>query len=94
MTIYNWLTLLGVPGLLAAFAGFVRLQVKQNRAIKAGLQAMLRDRLLQAYHHCKNMGRADPDDRTNFENLYTQYQSLGGNGVMDDIRQKFFNLPM
>jgi len=49
---------------------------------------------LQAYHHCKNMGRADPDDRTNFENLYTQYHFLGWNGVMDDIRQKFFNLPM
>ena len=94
MTIYNWLTLLGVPGMLAAFIGFVRVQVKQNRAVKDGLRAILRDRLLQVYHHCKNMGVANPDDRMNFENLYRQYHSLGGNGVMDDIRQKFFDLPM
>ena len=94
MTIYNWLTLLGVPGMLAAFIGFVRVQVKQNRAVKDGLRAILRDRLLQVYHHCKNMGFANPDDRMNFENLYRQYHSLGGNGVMDDIRQKFFALPM
>ena len=28
------------------------------------------------------------------ENMYLQYHALGGNGVMDDIRQKFFALPL
>ena len=72
----------------------IRLQVKQNRAIKDGLRAILRDRLLQAFRHCSAQGFADSDERQNFENMYIQYHSLGGNGVMDDVRQKFFALPM
>ena len=94
MTVYNWLTLLGVPGMVAGLVAFIRLQMKQNRAIKDGLRAILRDRLLQAFRHCSAHGFADSDERQNFENMYIQYHSLGGNGVMDDVRQKFFALPM
>ena len=94
MTIYNWLTLLGVPGLLAAFAGFVRLQVKQNRAMKMAVQAMLRDRLLQGYKHYLEKGWADLDDRSNLENVWRNYHLLGGNGDMNDLRHTFRSLPM
>ena len=94
MTLYNWLTLFGVPGMLAGLLAFIRLQVKQNRAVRDGLRAILRDRLLQFFQLCSGKGFADSDDRQNFENMYVQYHSLGGNGVMDDIRQKFFALPM
>ena len=94
MTLYNWLTLLGVPGMLAALVAFIRLQHAQNIAVRAGLRAILRDRLLQAYHECAHRGFAEPDERQNFENLYVQYHALGGNGVMNDVRKKFFALPM
>ena len=40
------------------------------------------------------MKYAVPDERQNFENMYVQYHALGGNGVMDDVRRKFFELPM
>ena len=94
MTVYNWLTLLGVPSMLTALLAFVRVQMKQNRAVKDGLRAILRDRLLQEFQYCKRQGYASSDDRQNFENMYIQYHALGGNGVMDDVRCKFFNLPM
>ena len=94
MTVYNWLTLLGVPSMLTALLAFVRVQMKQNRAVKDGLRAILRDRLLQAFQHCAKQGFADSDDRQNFENMYVQYHALGGNGVIDDLRRKFFDLPM
>jgi len=93
MTVYNWLTLFGVPGLFLALVGFIKLQVAQNKAIKEGLQAILRDRLLQSYKHYEEKGFADPDDRDNWENMYQQYHTLGANGVMDDIRKKFLALP-
>lgn len=93
MTVYNWLTLLGVPGLFAALLGFIKIQVAQNKAVKEGLQAILRDRLLQSYRYYEAKGYAEPDDRDNFENMYQQYHTLGANGVMDDIRSKFFQLP-
>ena len=94
ITVYNWLTLLGVPGMLAALIGFIRMQIVQNRAVKNGMQAILRDRLLQCFRICRRQGYATSDDRQNFENMYIQYHSLGGNGVMDDVRRKFFALPL
>lgn len=93
MTVYNWLTLFGVPGLFLALVGFIKVQLAQNKAIKEGLQAILRDRLLQAYKHYEEKGYAEPDDRDNWENMYQQYHTLGANGVMDDIRTKFLALP-
>ncbi|MBR2211955.1 MAG: hypothetical protein IJ896_10980 [Fibrobacter sp.] len=66
---------------------------RQNKAIMLGVQAFLRDRLLQGYRHYIAKGWADYDDRENMENIYTQYHALGANGIMDDMRNQFRNLP-
>ena len=47
MTVYQWICVLGIPGMLAGLAAFIRLKVHQNRAMKAAVQAILRDKLLQ-----------------------------------------------
>ena len=94
MTVYNWLSLLGVPGMFAALGSFICMQFRQNRAVKNGMKAILRDSLLRAYHACAGQGYATSDDRENFEDLYIQYHSLGGNGVMEDVRQRFLALPL
>ena len=67
---------------------------RQNKAIILGVQAILRDRLLQGYRHYIDKGFAEYDDRENMENIYAQYHALGANGVMDDMRDKFRSLPM
>lgn len=67
---------------------------RQNKAIMLGVQAILRDRLLQGYRHYIDKGFAEYDDRENMENIYAQYHALGANGVMDDMRDKFRSLPM
>ena len=94
MTVYNWLSLLGVPGMLAALGSFIWMQIKQNKAMRNGLKAILRDSLLRAYYACHGQGYATSDDRDNFEEMYIQYHSLGGNGVMEDVRQRFLALPL
>ena len=94
MTVYNWLTLLGVPGMIAGLLTFIRMQLKQNRAVRDGLQAILRDRLLTNYRKYEEQGWADSEDRQNWENMYMQYHALGANGVIDDIRVKLFSLPI
>ena len=94
MTVYNWLTLLGVPGILTALGSFIWLQVKQNKAMKEGMKAILHDSLLRSYHACKRQGYATSDDRDNFEQMYNQYHALGGNGVMKDVRDKFLALEL
>jgi hypothetical protein len=94
MNIYQWLCVLGIPGLFASLVTLAITQWKQTKAIKAGVQAMLRDRLLQGYRHYLEKGWADYDDRANLENIYVQYHTLGANGVMDDLRTRFLHLPV
>lgn len=66
----------------------------QNKALMAGVQALLRDRLLQGYRQFFGKGWADYDDRENLENIWRQYHDLGANGVMDGYRKKFLELPL
>jgi len=65
----------------------------EREAMMAGMQAMLRDRLLQGFRHYEEQGYADYDDRSNMENMYSAYHNLGKNGVMDALYHKFLELP-
>lgn len=66
---------------------------KHNQAVCRALVALLKDRLYQAYlFHC-GKGHADIDAREIVMEMYQEYKSLGGNGVMDDLYQKFLALP-
>ena len=93
MTVYNWLCVLGIPGMLAGLFAFIGVQIKQNRAMKLGLQAILRDRLLQAYEYYGTRGWANYDEKSNVRNLYDQYEVLGPNGIMEVKHQEFIHLP-
>ena len=66
----------------------------QNKATMLGVQALLRDRLLQAFRHYIQQGYADYNDRENVRNMYAQYEALGPNSVMSDLYEKFTALPM
>jgi hypothetical protein len=79
--------------MLTGLFTFIGVQIKQNKAMKLGLQAILRDRLLQAYHFYKHQGWASYDDKQNVLNLYTQYEILGPNGIMERKHNEFLALP-
>lgn len=81
----------GIPALLLTL---IITTWVQTRAVKRGVQALLRDRLIQGYKFYAVQGWADVDDRSNLENVYVQYHALGANGVMDDLRDKFLKLPL
>ena len=93
MNIYQWLCLLGIPSLIAAATGLIVNQYHQLKAVKLGLQAMLRDRLLQAYEFYGHRGYADYDEKANVMNLYKQYEALGPNGIMQRKHNRFLELP-
>lgn len=90
MTIYQWLCVLSVPSILLAVFKILFMQVK---AIKKGLQALLRAQLIADYNKWSEKGYAPIYARQNFENCWFQYHALGANGVMDDIHAKFLDLP-
>lgn len=97
MTTYQVLCLIGIPSIFSAIVAYMIGKVaggfKRMEALERGVQAILRDRLYQAYNHFMEKGYAPLYARENFENMYQQYHNLGKNGVMDDIRDKFLELP-
>lgn len=90
MTIYQWLCVFSVPTILLAVFKVLFSQIK---AIKRGLQALLRAQLIEDYNKWSEKGYAPIYARQNFENCWFQYHALGANGVMDDIHAKFLELP-
>ena len=90
-------SLLFGSGLLVTVGRYFMKRIKANdlktEAVQAGVQALLRDRLYDKYEHYSEKGYAPIRARENFENMWTQYHSLGKNGVMDDIHIKFMELP-
>ena len=90
MTWYNWVSLLGVPAL---FLSLVKILINQIKGIKFGVQALLRAQMIDDYNRYSKLGYAPIYARENFENCWKQYHSLGANGVMDDLHDKFMDLP-
>ena len=66
---------------------------EQNTATMLGVQALLRDRLLQAFNHYLARGWITAGERDNIENMYTQYEKLGPNNVIHDIYDQVRALP-
>lgn len=97
MTVYQWLCLFSVPALILMIVKYMLNQIKQNRkdteAVKLGLQALLRSQMISDYNKYSEKGFAPVYARDNFENCWEQYHSLGANGVMDDLHEKFLDLP-
>ena len=109
MSLYQWLSILGGPALVSLVIWvFLDKPVKkriteseqrqeelkiQNEAIKRGIQALLRDRLLQGYQFYEERGYANYEEKSNMENLHTQYAALGQNGIMDNRHAHFIELP-
>lgn len=65
----------------------------QNTATMLGVQALLRDRLLQAFNFYLAKGWIGADDRSNIDNMYVQYEALGENNVISDIYNQVRALP-
>lgn len=97
MTMYNWLTLLLGSGILTGIWRYLFRRIKENdqliKSIQLGLQALLRNQMILEYNKYFNQGYAPIYAKENFENMWVQYHNLVHNGVMDEIHEKFKELP-
>ena len=91
MTLYQILYILGVPTIVLCLLKIVFNHIK---GVKLGVQALLRAQMIHDYNKWAEKGYAPIYARENFENCWAQYHSLGANGVMDDIHEKFLALPI
>lgn len=66
---------------------------KENDALKAGLQALLRDRIIQAYnHYVQDKGWIPIYAKESIDACYRSYEALGDNGVIDNLMQQINEL--
>lgn len=96
LTLYQVLCLLGVPSLATVIGFFYKKMKKidaENSAVKLGVQALLRSQMINDFNIWSEKEYAPIYARENFENCWKQYHNLGANGVMDDMREKFMDLP-
>jgi hypothetical protein len=65
----------------------------ESNAMKEGVRALLKDRIIQSYnYHCEK-GYCLVHDRDAIEDMYVQYKNLGGNGNVEDLMIKLRHLP-
>ena len=67
---------------------------EKNNALSLGIQALLRAQMINDFNKWSDKGHAPIYARENFQNCWNQYEKLGANGVMNDIKEKFFRLPI
>lgn len=94
-----WIEVLFGLVISGAAAGYKRLsckvsdKFKEQDAIKLGIQALLRDRIIQSYNHYQEKEHCPIYALENVEALYVQYHALGGNGTVTKLMDKLRDLP-
>lgn len=76
-----------------SLSGRVDAEKKKNDAVRLGVQALLRAQMITDWNHYSEKGYAPIYAKESFENCWKQYENLGANGVMQNIRKKFMELP-
>lgn len=71
-----------------------RAKESENDALRAGVQALLRDRIIQAYNHyvCEK-GWVPIYAKESLDACYKSYEALGDNGVIDSLMEQLNELP-
>ena len=93
-----------LQGLMTIIVGYVGIKIKkheddkekerkESEAIKNGIRAVLRDRIVQAYNHFSSKGKIKIEELENISNMYIAYHNLGGNGVVTSIYNKVLEIP-
>ena len=65
-----------------------------ERALEAGLEALLADRLIQMHNHYSERGYCPTYARRSAEVMYKAYHDLGGNGAITDCYEAIKRMPI
>ena len=82
-----------VTGILGYIIKILTKKLNEQDSIKLGVQALLRDRIIQSYNYHMDLGFCPVYARENIEEMAEQYYNLGGNGVVHQIMDKLGELP-
>lgn len=83
--------------------GFVTSKLKKNKekdekekkkeeAIELGVQALLRNEIIRRYREFESKGEISILDQENLDEMFVQYQNLGGNGTVKKMMNDLYEL--
>ena len=97
-----------VPTILGGIIGIIGTKIKKNKAkeeaqeklaeakqkaLEAGVQALLRNELVRRYREYEVKGEMSILDKENIEEMFKQYENLGGNGTVKQLMTELMQLP-
>lgn len=65
----------------------------KTAALYDGMQALLRDRIIQAYNHYQDKECCPIYGKENVKRMYDAYHALGGNDVATELKDKLMKMP-
>lgn len=78
---------------MAGLVAVVSALIRRHKATQLGVQALLRANIIGLYNKYIEQGSIPIYEKENLEQLYSQYKSLRGNGVVEDLRERLIELP-
>lgn len=70
-----------------------KIRTAEQDAVKLGIQALLRDRIIEQYNKWIDLGYMPIYALENVTAMYTQYHALGGNGTITHLYNELLELP-
>lgn len=87
------LVLAAITGTLSWMGKRVKDTIRSQKSVNNGVQALLRDRIIQAYNHYMDRGECPIYALENVLALYKEYKALGGNGAIERLVNELKSLP-
>ena len=98
MTLYQILSLCGIPSLIGAIfvsaVNYVKLKNSSYKLIKDGVIALLHNKIYTLGKQYIAQEHISVEALDDFEHLYKAYHALGGNGTGTEIYKRIKELPM
>ena len=89
----EFVTNYGMELVCTALAGCVAWLFRQAVAYRAGMRALLRDRIIDRCNHYLTQDEIPVYGMENIENMYAAYSAIGGNGAAKKLVEEVRELP-
>lgn len=93
ITIIKWAIPVILGALFSWIAGSISKMKKDDKAVKAGLLAIIRSQIVSKCESYQKKGFLPEYARFCLEDLHKQYKALGGNHGIEILVENTFNLP-
>ena len=92
-----------IPTILGGLLGFISTKLKKNKekeeeekkkinVLEQGVQALLRNEIIRRYREFESKGEISILDQENLDEMFVQYQNLGGNGTVKKMMNDLYEL--